>query len=143
MTTRCNPLARASALLVLILALFAIPSATRAQDACRCDFTTIAVDANVNCRVTICYQLSPSGPTICTVIAPGSRGRIPCPVYQASIITCNGSYIIIGGGPVISICTPVLHLAPDCCVRACRGTDAAGCSLITVSATPCPSDNCP
>ena len=77
------------------------------------------------------------------VIEPGSKTTIPCPVYEASINTCSGGYVIIGGRPVISICTPILHLAPDCCVQACRGVDADRCALITVSAVPCPSDNCP
>jgi len=144
MTTRYNPIARASALLLLILAFFAIPSSTRAQQAdCRCDHTTIAVDANVNCKVTICYQFSPEGPTFCTTISPGTKGKIPCPVYEASITTCDGSYVIIGGGPVIAICTPSLSVPGSCCIKACRGTDANGCPLITISPASCLGHPCP
>jgi hypothetical protein len=143
MTTRCNPLARASALLVLILALFAIPSSTRAQDACRCDATIIAVDANVNCKITVCYQLTPSGPTFCKTIEPGTKGKIPCPVWQASIVTCTGDYVIIDNNPVISICTPSLSVPGGCCIKACRGSDAAGCSVITISPAVCLVRPCP
>lgn len=142
MTTRYNPIARASALLVLILAFFAIPSSTRAQADCRCDHYTIAVDSDVNCKVTVCYQFSPEGPTFCTVISPGTKGKIPCPVYEASIVTCDGSYVIIGR-PVIGVCTPSLSVPGFCCVRACRGADANGCALVTISAASCLGRPCP
>ena len=142
MTARCTSIARAAALAVLILALFAIPSPTRAQPNCRCDHTTIAVDADVNCPISICYQLSPRGPLLCISIAPGTRAAIPCPVYQASIVTCDGNYVIIDNNPVISLCTPVLRIPTLCCVRACRGIDPAGCGLITISPAPCISGPC-
>jgi hypothetical protein len=143
MTTRCNPLARASALLVLILALFAIPSSTRAQDACRCDYTTIAVESDVNCKVTICYQLSPDSRPICIVIEPGTKVRIPCPVYEADIVTCSGNYPVISNSPVIARCTPSLSVPGFCCVRACRGADVNGCPLVTISAASCLGRPCP
>lgn len=142
MISRCNPIARTAALLVLILALFAIPSASRAQQACRCNHTTIAVDPDVNCHISICYQLSSQSPLLCVDVAPGTRFRIPCPVSQASIITCDGPYVIIDDNPVISVCTPILRIPGLCCVRACRSTDNAGCALITVSAAPCISGPC-
>jgi hypothetical protein len=142
MISRCNPIARVSALLVLIIALFAIPASAHAQQSCRCDHTTIAVDADVNCDIDICYQLSPRGPLLCIHIPAGAKAQIPCPVYQASIITCDGSYVIIDDNPATAICTPTLRIPRLCCVRACHGLDAAGCQLVTISAVPCISGPC-
>jgi len=143
MTVRCNPIARVAMMLLLTLAIFA-PSALRAQvTPCVCDHYTLIVDADVRCNVTICERPSPVAPP-CVTLAPGSRLRIPCPIDEVTIRLCDGSdYVLIGPSPVIAVCTPILQIAPACCVRVCRGTDPIGCPTLTVSAAPCASINCP
>jgi hypothetical protein len=140
MISRCNPIAGVSALLVLIIALFAISSSTHAQTPCRCDH--VAVDANVNCSIDVCYQLSPRGPLPCISIPAGTKATIPCPVHEASIVTCDGNHVIIDSNPTPSICTPTLRIPRLCCVKARHGLDPAGCQLVTISAVPCISGPC-
>ena len=144
MNSRRTLIARIGMMLALVFVLCA-PSALRAQDvACRCDHYTLIVDADVRCNVTICERVSPATPPLCRVFAPGSTGRIPCPVEEVTIRLCDGTnYVLIGPSPVIAVCTPTLQIAPGCCVKVCRGTDPAGCPTLTVSAAPCASINCP
>ena len=141
MTASYSMMGRLAALVVAILAFFALPSTTRAQVDCRCDHTTIASDADVTCKVTICYQVSQFSRPICVTIEPGSSAQIPCPIYQASIVTCNGNYVITG--PAVSRCTPSLSVPGVCCIRACHGLDADGCPLVTISPAACLSRPCP
>jgi len=145
MSSRHTLIARIGMMLALTLAIFAAPSGLRAQPTpCVCDHYTVVVDPAVNCTVTFCYQLIPAGPIVCITISPGGRAQIPCPVSQVTIRLCNGSdFVLIGPGPVMSVCTAVLQIAPNCCVRVCRGTDPAGCQTFTVSPAPCPVINCP
>jgi hypothetical protein len=143
MTTRCTQIARASALLILTLALFAIPSSTRAQVLpCVCDHYTISVDATVNCDIEVCYQVNQFTHPICIVIVPGGSAQIPCPIYSASITTCRGPYEVIGS-PAVARCTSDLQINNSCCIKGCRGSDADGCPLLTITAVPCTFPRCP
>jgi hypothetical protein len=145
MTTRCTTIIRAAAFLVVVLALWAMPSSARAQAdiKCACDHYTIQIDPALTCKITICYQLSPKGPTFCNTYGPGDELTIPCPVYEASVELCNGSIVIVNNNPVISRCTEIFHITRDCCARACRGTDEKGCPLIKITAAGCVNDLCP
>jgi hypothetical protein len=132
-------------MLILALALLAAPSGLHAQPTpCVCNHYTVNVDPAVNCKVTFCYWTTPLDSPVCITIPPGGIAQIPCPVSQVTILLCdNTSFVLIGAGPVISVCTAVLQVAPNCCVRVCRGTDPAGCQAFTVSPAPCPVVNCP
>jgi hypothetical protein len=143
MNSRRTLITRIGMMLVLALALFAAPSALRAQPTpCICDHYTLIVDSTVGCNVTICEKPSPVAPP-CTTLAPGSRLRIPCPIDEVAIKLCDGTNYVLIGNPVIGICTPVLQIGPACCVRVCRGTDPVGCPTLTVSPAPCAVVNCP
>ena len=143
MTIPSNPMLRAVALAVLALVLFALPSSTRAQVApCVCDHYTVDVDATVNCNIEICYQVSQFTHPICITIAPGGSAQIPCPIFSASITTCRGPYEVIGN-PAVARCTQDLQINNSCCVKGCRGSDAAGCPLLTITAAPCAFPRCP
>jgi hypothetical protein len=145
MTTRCTAIIRAAAFLIVALALWSMPASMRAQDdvKCACDHYTVSIDPALTCKVTVCYQRSPDGPTICTVLGPGDKVKIPCPIFEVSIQLCNGSIVIIDNNPVTSRCTDIFHVERDCCARACRTVDADGCPLVQVLATPCVNDVCP
>lgn len=144
MTTRCNSIIRA-AFLILALALWSIPSGTHAQPApCACNYYTFSVDSTVNCSVTICWAVSQIGSIECRTIPPGGSLRIPCPLYEAYIRLCNGSFFtIIGTNPGgVSRCTEGIVVGTFCCVRACRTTDAQGCTEIRISPWSCAGADC-
>lgn len=143
MTTRCTFL-RAAAFMLAVLALWAMPSDLRAQDdRCVCDHYTVVVDPALACKVTVCIQRTPSGPTICQTYSPGDKFEIPCPVYEVSVQLCNGSIVLVPSPPVIARCTDIFHIERDCCARVCRGTDEKGCPVFEINAAACVNDVCP
>jgi|GEM_PF-1948505 len=142
MTSRCNPIAFAAACLMFMMALWAMPAQVRAQAPCACDHYTIRVDPSVSCKVQICWAVSPFGQRICQTVAPGGSVRIPCPVYQATITTCTGSYALISDTPWSSICTEGLSIPGGCCVRGCWGIDREGCPVITLAPWHCTGASC-
>jgi hypothetical protein len=140
MTTRCNPIIRATVFLMFVLTLWSIPSGMSAQ--CACNYYTFTLDPTVTCDVTICWAVSPVGVLSCETIAPGQSLRIPCPVYEAYIRLCNGSlYTIIGNTPGAR-CTGGLVVAPFCCVRACWTVDGNNCPLIQITPWNCAGGGC-
>lgn len=144
MIGRCTFLLRGLAIAVTALAIWSLPTALRAQDdvKCVCDHYTFAIDPTVDCKVSVCYQLSPKGPTFCQTLGPGDAIKIPCPVFSAGIETCNGYVEIIPGNPLGSRCTQGYPIPGHCCVRACHTRDADGCPEILITPAICLGTPC-
>jgi hypothetical protein len=123
--TRYYPLRIRAAFVAVLMAaalLLTASSATFAQGApCVCSTIRIDVANNVACAVTICYRVSPLGPTICVPVQPGSSLDVPCADWQdACIQLCGGRCYPLFNPNATSKCTPTLQVGPVCCVRACR-----------------------
>lgn len=142
MTSRCNLITRAAALFIFALALWAVPPAAHAQTKCACDYYTFMVDKDVECKVEICWTFSQKGPVYCATLEPGTSYRIPCPVYEAYITYCDGSYTVIGNLPPAARCSPILQVGRLCCARACWTSDAYGCPAIRIVSEPCLARDC-
>src|SRR4051812_20133189 len=108
--------------IVMAAALLLTASSTTFAQAAPCVCSSIRIDVanNVGCAVTICYRVSPSGPTICVPVQPGSSLDIPCADWEDGCIQlCGGGcYALFNANA--SKCTPTLQVGPVCCVRACR-----------------------
>ncbi|MDB5036266.1 MAG: hypothetical protein JWQ98_3507 [Chlorobi bacterium] len=144
MTTRCTFSVRALALLALLAVLFLMPAAGRAQSVdCvnGCDHFTVKV-GRLACDLTLCYQLSPSGPTFCLNLAAGSTTRVPCTNYQAWINTCSGPYYLIPSTSA-ALCSPILKFAAGCCGQICNAPSTDHCTVLDITPAPCSSDACP
>ncbi|MEP7217285.1 MAG: hypothetical protein ABI876_00130 [Bacteroidota bacterium] len=144
MTTRCTFIARVLGLLALLAVLFLAPATGSAQSVdCvnGCDHFTVRV-GHLACDVTLCYQLSPSGPTICTTLTPGSTTSIPCTGYQAWVNTCSGPYYLIPS-TIAARCSRILKFAAGCCGQICNGPSTDRCTALDITSAPCSSDSCP
>lgn len=123
------------------IAFIAASQAATAQLKCACDYVTLRVDKELQCKFEICYQKSPDGPTICYTIEPGQVERIPCfPGQGISLVRCDGAHIDLSLDPVAR-CRDI-KFAPDCCARVCVSLDEKGCAVIDVNAVPCPDEGC-
>lgn len=142
--TRWSLNARILAVALAAIMLCTISTGLRAQDdaRCVCDHYTFRIDPALTCKVDVCWQFSPDGPTFCRTIGPGDELRVPCPVWEAGFQTCTGFLAIISNSPVISICTNGVAIPGHCCVRACRGTDRQGCPTITIEPWICVGSPC-
>lgn len=141
MTSRCNLITRAAAMLLLALALWNMPTAAEAQLKCACDHYTFMVDKDVECKIEICWTFSEKGPVYCQTVEPGTSFRIPCPVYKAYVTYCDGLYTVIGDQPSAR-CTPILQVGRLCCARACWTGDSDGCPAIRIVSAPCLAKDC-
>ena len=142
MMTRRSFIPRAAALLLLTLALLGLPQMLRAQEKCFCDHYTFRVDAGVGCKVAIAWTFSPKGPVFTQTLGPGDKYKIPCPVYEAYIETCQGSYTILPIDPAGRVCSPILTIVSGCCIQACYGIDREGCRTIDIKPAGCVNDIC-
>lgn len=142
MTTRRNFITRAAAVLLFALALLVLPSALHAQaDQCVCSYYTFRVFPDVDCKVTVAWAYSPDGALFSKTLSPGETHQISCPVYEAYVVICGGSYKVLPINPAGGVCSPILRV-PGCCVQACYGTDRLGCQTVDIRRAHCSSDDC-
>ena len=143
MTTRRNFITRAAAFLLLALAFLATSNGLQAQiDPCVCNHYTFRVAADVGCKVTVAWAYSPDGALFSKTLSPGETHQINCPVYEAYIIICHGSYKVLPINPAGAICSEGLSVGSGCCVRACYGTDRYGCQTIDIKPADCTGADC-
>jgi len=141
MITRPHSILRVAAFLLLALALWGMPSGAKAQK-CACDHYTFIVNSDVGCKVQIAWALSPDGKLFTETLGPGDRYKVPCPLYEAYIVTCNGQYKVLPIDPAGRVCSRILTLSTNCCVQACYGVDREGCPTITIRRADCAVDEC-
>jgi hypothetical protein len=141
MKTRRNFITHAAAFLFLVLAMLAQPSTLRAQSSCVCNYYTFRVASDVDCKVTIIWAYSPIGGLNSKTLSPGDTYQILCPVYEAYIVTCGGSYRVLPIDPAGAVCSPILAV-PGCCVQACYGTDLSGCPTVDIKRAHCTGSAC-
>ncbi len=131
-----------AAALTALVVLFAGPGKAGAQALCPCSNYILAVNSDLDCKVKLCWGVSPLGPITCNYYAPGTKLSIPCFTGQVILVErCDGTTFDLLD-PSVARCTN-FKVTATCCARACISADAAGCLRFEISGIPCATDVCP
>ncbi|HVZ38652.1 MAG TPA: hypothetical protein VHI13_05205 [Candidatus Kapabacteria bacterium] len=136
-----------SAALAAFTVCMLITTLTIGHAQCPCPTYTLTISPALACSVTVCHQLSPSGPIVCTPLAPGESISLPCADWASNTIQlCNGGFFVLPGpGPMPppGTCSRTLGFARGCCGQVCRpNPDATICGHLEVVPAPCPVTEC-
>lgn len=110
---------------------FVQPTVASAQDDCKCDYATVYVGDDVQCKFEICVK--DANGFNCYLVGPGGTFTVKCSNTAAFYLTdCKGNLV-----QVTEKCVQCVCLAPGCCVDACLGRDENGCLYVKIGASAC------